>query len=60
MRVDDLSQYTDEEIEQIKDLVKVKDHVFGPGAANRRERRKHTIGDRKRRGRNLGGAKVKR
>jgi len=60
MQVDDFSQYTDEEIDQLKDLVKVKDHTFGPGPANRRERRKQTVGDRRRRGRCLGGAKVKR
>lgn len=60
MQVDDFSQYTDEEIERMKDLVRVEDHVFGPGPANRQERRKQATGNGRRKGRNLGGAKVKR
>lgn len=63
MQVDDFSQYTDEEIEQMKDLVRVKDHTFGPGPANREERRlqqARMMYNRRRKGRSLGGAKVRR
>ena len=63
MQVDDFSQYTDEEIEELERLVKVKDHTFGPGPSNREDRRQQQIRlmrNRKRKGRNLGGAKVRR
>lgn len=63
MQVDDFSQYTDEEREELKRLVRVKDHTFGPGPTNREERRLQQakmMHNRKRKGRCLGGAKVKR
>lgn len=63
MQVDDFSQYTDEEIEQMKDLVRVEDHTFGPGPSSREDRRLQQVRlmrNKKRKGRNLGGAKVKR
>ena len=63
MQVDDFSQYTDEEREELDKLVRVKDHTFGSGPANREERRQQQIRlmrNRKRKGRNMGGAKVRR
>lgn len=63
MQVDDFSQYTDEEREELERLMRVKDHTFGPGPTNREERRQQQITmmrNRKRKGRSLGGAKVKK
>lgn len=45
--------------EDVKPQVPVKEHTFGPGPKNRKERRKIVKGSN-RKGRYLGGAKVKR
>ena len=51
--------------EDIRPRIPVKEHTFGPGPKNRKERRKLAeesgyFKGRKRHGRSLGGAKVKR